>query len=400
MLKRALRDVSIWAIDADVVVGQPQAYCRNRMGNVALTEHEASVQADIDNSQYMRTAKKAREIMHTTTTCFQEFFCLQQRRVFAIRLFFALFECWSMTLATANAGDIGRQIRMHIPLDNRQTTDKEELGKLLFHDKNLSADGAVSCSSCHDPNRFFSVPDSVSQGVYGRRTFRNAPSLLNVAFFPELMWDGRVVGLEAQAIYPITGKDEMGASIPLLLRRLSSDQIYREKFGKAFGDQEITIDRVVKALASYERTLVSLESAFERYYVYRINDAISEPAKKGWMLFKKHCLSCHAYEIRSPFFSDFRYYNMGIGFDKSSKDMGRYYYSFNPGDRGRFRTPSLRNVVYTAPYMHDGRFATLSEVIDSYRRGAIENIVSNIERNGINITDSEKEDLLAFLETI
>jgi len=290
-------------------------------------------------------------------------------------------------------------LTMFVPLDNATTAAKARLGESLFNDHLLSADGSASCASCHDPRRSFTTDTSVSHGVFGRKTARNAPSLFDVGYMRALMWDGRVTTLEAQVLLPLTSPAEMGASIPGLLYRLESDEAFPPKFAEAFGSPVITLDRVVKALASYQRTLASPTSTFDVYY--RTGTApIPSQARRGWLVFRQNCARCHAYDANNPFFSDFQFRNTGIAATQPTPDNGRFYYTGDPDDRGRFRTPPLRNLASTAPYMHDGSLNTLDEVIDHYQKASANATLVDFGGIPIRLSDSERALLLAFLQEI
>jgi len=290
-------------------------------------------------------------------------------------------------------------LTMIVPLDNARTAAKVRLGEMLFNNRLLSADGSVSCASCHDPSRSFSVDTSVSRGVFGRRTARNAPSLFDVGYMRALMWDGRVATLEAQAVLPLTSPAEMGASITGLLYRLESDAELRSEFAEAFGSPDITLNRVVKALASYQRTLVSPTSTFDVFYRTGTAPA-SVDVRQGWLVFRQKCARCHAYDAGNPFFSDFKYRNTGIAAAQPTPDNGRFYYTGDPADRQRFRTPPLRNVARTAPYMHDGSLQTLAEVIDHYQSASADATLVDFDGMSIRLSDEERSQLLAFLQEI
>ena len=290
-------------------------------------------------------------------------------------------------------------LTMVVPLDNATTAAKARLGEKLFNDHRLSADGSASCASCHDPRRSFTAGTSVARGVFGRRTARNAPSLFDVGYMRALMWDGRVATLEAQALLPLTSPAEMGASIPGLLYRLGSDAELRPKFAEAFGSPAITLDRVVQALASYQRTLASPTSTFDVFY--RTGAAsIPVEARRGWLVFRQNCARCHAYGAGNPFFSDFQFRNTGIAAAQPTPDNGRFYYTGDLDDRRRFRTPPLRNVARTAPYMHDGSLQTLAEVVDHYQRASADATLVDFSRMPIRLSDEERSQLLAFLQEI
>lgn len=246
--------------------------------------------------------------------------------------------------------------------NNAPTLARVELGRRLFYDPRLSADGRVACASCHQQSAAFAhARHRFSHGIGDRIGTRNAPALFNVAWQPDFMWDGAVNHLEHQPLAPLTNPVEMGATLPDTLARLRADPDYPSRFEAAFGSSEIDSQRLLRALAQFLATLVSADSAYDR--AQRGEVALSPTAEKGRTLFGTHCATCHA----EPLFTDFSYRDNGL--DAVPKDPGRGAITGREEDRGRFRVPSLRNVALTAPYMHDGRFETLDAVLDHYTRG-------------------------------
>ena len=283
-----------------------------------------------------------------------------------------------------------------IPADNPVTSEKVALGQKLYFDPRLSKDDSVSCATCHDPRHGFAEPRPVSLGVGGAKGTRNAPTVLNAAFLQEQFWDGRAPTLEEQAKGPLVNPVEM--ALPdhaAVARKIQGIAEYPPLFASAFGDDRVTIDRVVQAIASFERTLLSVEAPIDRF-IGGDTKAISPGAAHGWELFngKARCNTCHGHVGAFPLFTDEQYHNLGIG-----TDVGRFAVTKEPKDTGAFKTAPLRNVAKTAPYMHDGSEATLAAVIDFYDRGGNPNPHLDGGMRPLALTDAEKADLLALLDT-
>lgn len=292
-----------------------------------------------------------------------------------------------------------------IPPDNPQTPQKIALGKRLFFDPRLSVDGTVACASCHNPALGWSNGLSFAFGVRGRTGRRSAPTVLNAAYFDTLFWDGRAPSLEEQAGGPLTHPIEMGGQTgDQIARRLSAVPGYATLFAEAFGPGTVTFDHVVKAVASYERTLLAANSPFDRYQYGGDQAALSGPQVRGLALFKDKdgpgCAKCHRFDDFSALFTDLRFHNVGVGTDHPDPDVGREAVTGRPEDRGKFRTPSLRNIALTAPYMHDGRFATLGQVVDFYSKGGTKNPNLDPDIRPFEITPAQKADLIAFLNAL
>jgi len=319
-----------------------------------------------------------------------------------------------------------------VPPDNPITPEKVELGRKLYFDKRLSVDNTVSCATCHDPKFAFTDGKKVSEGVKGQKGARNAPTVLNAMFYEEQFWDGRAKTLEEQAKQPIINPIEMGMpDHDAVVKKLKGIPEYVDAFKKVFGG-EITIDRIAQAIAAFERTLLTGNSPFDRFIAGDQN-AISESAKRGWQLFqgKARCITCHEFNRSNPFFTDNKYHNIGVAMNQEGfaelarkaellvkegkldqrkldelalnpaySELGRFLVTFNPKDIGAFKTPTLRNVELTAPYMHDGSEATLLDVIEFYNRGGNENPNLSGEMRPLNLTDQEKQDLVEFLKSL
>lgn len=315
-----------------------------------------------------------------------------------------------------------------IPGDNPQTPEKVALGRTLFEDRRLSADGTVSCSTCHLPDRAFTDGRTVAQGVQQRGGTRNAPTLINSAYLTSLFWDGRRETLEEQAADPLVNPVEHGlGSHGELLATVRADAAYAAAFRAAFGvsPESIEIEHVAKALAAFERTLVAGDSPFDRYRYGGDPAALSVAQIRGLALFagRAGCTTCHTIGEEHALLTDHEFHTIGIGrqrvqprlaerttrlvrlseaerdrgitSDPEVADLGRFAVTLKPGDIGRFRTPSLRNVALTAPYMHDGSVPTLEEAVERevYYRG--------LEAGRpLVLTPQEKADLVAFLEAL
>jgi cytochrome c peroxidase len=300
---------------------------------------------------------------------------------------------WSMTLP------LGLQAgAAYVPDDNPMSDAKVGLGKLLYFDKRLSKNMTIACASCHNPFHGFADPARTSMGVGGELGGRNSPTVLNRLFSADQFWDGRAKDLEHQAHGPLTNPIEMSMpSDDEVVKRVRDVKGYAPLFKKAFGDETVDIDRIAKAMASYERTVVTGDSPYDRYQA-GTKDALSPAAVRGLAIFngKGNCKACHA----GFNFTDETYQNIGVGTNKPSPDAGRYDVTKNDADRGKFKTPTLRNIVQTAPYMHDGSEETLATVIDFYDRGGIANPNLSKEIKPLHLTVQEKRDLVAFLESL
>ena len=323
-----------------------------------------------------------------------------------------------------------------IPRDNPMTPAKVELGRKLFFDPRLSADGKISCGSCHDPGRAFTDGKPVAEGIGGRIGVRNSPTPLNSMFNASQFWDGRAGSLEEQARMPLVNPDEMGnASHEQVVARLGAIPEYLREFRETFGSAP-NIDLFAKAIASFERSLVSGNSALDRYLAGDVN-ALSDSARNGLMLFrsKARCGVCHSFNqafaafATFPFLTDMNYRNTGVAanyreFDPlarlamtASKDesgaartalatrqraseLGRFVVSGNVLDIGAFRTPSLRNIELTGPYFHDGSVATLAEVVRFYVKGGIANPTRDWQLEPVALDESEQRDIVEFLKSL
>jgi cytochrome c peroxidase len=284
-----------------------------------------------------------------------------------------------------------------VPASNPLTHAKVELGKLLYFDKRLSKDDTISCATCHDPAKGWTDQAPVSTGIRGQKGARSAPSVLNSAYYETQFWDGRAESLEAQAVGPIENPIEMGFTHDGVVEKLSGIAGYRAKFKKAFGDDAVTIDRVGMAIASFERTVLTGNSPYDRYEAGK-KKAMSSAAQRGMSLYfgKANCSVCHS----GKNFSDSQFHNIGVGMDAKKPDLGRYDATKNDADKGAFKTPTLRNLKYTAPYMHDGSQKTLAEVVEFYDIGGHKNEWLSKDMRPLGMTAAEKKDLIAFLNAL
>ena len=281
------------------------------------------------------------------------------------------------------------------PPDNPTTTAKVVLGKNLFFDPRLSGNNRVSCATCHVPNKAFADGQAFSIGVKGQKLARNTPSILNLGFQKELFWDGRAKSLEEQALMPVKSPQEMNQPIEELILELKTIGEYRESFTRAFEDG-INAVNVAKALAAYERSLISKPSPYDDY-LNGDKKALSVSALRGLELFEGDagCVRCH----NGPLLSDGKFYRLGVG----RGDVGRAVITGKREDAYRFRTPSLREVSRTAPYMHDGSKKTLYQVVEYYYRGVPTRGPEGLELDVEPLSDrsfTEIDDLVAFLRTL
>ncbi len=271
-----------------------------------------------------------------------------------------------------------------------------ELGRKLFYDPILSKDSTISCASCHSPfNAFAHTDHDLSHGIRDQIGFRNAPALFNLAWHSNFMWDGAVNHLDMQALAPISSHTEMDEDISNICLKLSMSDNYQKLFEKAFGNNNISGERVLKALSQFQLSLVSAESKYDS--VIQNLTVFTPQEKKGYELFLKHCNSCHS----EPLFSNFQFADNGLQIDTTLNDFGRMKVTQNKADSLKFKIPSLRNLQYSYPYMHDGRFKKLSEVLNHYVKG-IENrpgLAKDLAKK-IPLSSTEKVDLIAFLLTL
>ena len=309
---------------------------------------------------------------------------------------------FAATLAALPAAErldipLGLDNYLPVPEDNPLTREKVELGRRLFNEKQLSRDGTVACSTCHDPKRNFTDDKPLAEGVFGRIGARRVPAILNRAYGTAFFWDGRIPTLEEQVLQPIINDKEMDMTLEEAVARLRADEEYAAEFDSVFG-HAITEQDVSHALASYVRTILAGNSRYDRY-LNGEGDALTELERRGLEIFrgKGNCTDCHL----GPNLTDEKFRNTGIAWkDGELADLGRFRFTKRENDRGSFKTPTLRNAASRAPYMHDGSLATLSDVADYYNRGGNRNPWLDRELSPLRLTDAEKEALVAFLQTL
>ena len=318
-----------------------------------------------------------------------------------------------------------------IPKDNQPTAARIELGRKLYFDARLSADGTVACATCHDVTRGFADRRPVSEGIGDKLGRRSAPTTLNAALLTSQFWDGRAATLEAQAILPIVNPIEMGHKTGReATPAIASDPAYTAMFKAAYG-RAPNYDDIGRSIAAFERTLMFLDAPLDRYLRGDTN-AISESARRGWVLFngKGRCVTCHPMNRANPIGSDGRFHNVGVSarhqkfgelarqavsalaksdtaqsidrlaLETDASELGRFLVTRNRADLGGFRTPTLRNAGITAPYMHDGTMPTLWDVMDHYNKGGEANLFLDGGIESLALTEPEISDLVALMFTL
>ena len=324
---------------------------------------------------------------------------------------------------------------LNVPAENPVTADKIELGRRLFYDRRLSLNGTFSCAMCHIPEQGFTSHEmATAVGVEGRSVRRNSPSLYNVGYAKLLFHDGRENSLEQQVWGPLLAANEMAnPSVAVVVDKINAIEDYRQRFQKAF-KQNANMLTIGQALASYQRSLNSADSAFDRWYYGQQTQAMTDSAQRGFGLFngKSGCQQCHSIGSQAALFTDQQRHNTGVGYAASmwrdsgqqliqvapgvnisvdkqalksvaqvrTHDLGFYEVSQQPADRWAYKTPGLRNIALTAPYMHDGSFANLPAVIDFYDQGGVANENLSPMIKPLHLTAEEKQDLLAFLRSL
>jgi cytochrome c peroxidase len=284
-----------------------------------------------------------------------------------------------------------------VPKDNPLTAERVQLGRQLFFDTILSADNTVACASCHSPAHGFAGPGERPRGIRGQQTPRKAPSLLNRAYGTAFFWDGRSSTLEEQSLRPIEDPAEMGAKLPYILQRLQDTPAYKEKFAKAF-DDGVTAQNLGKALAGFERTLLRGDSPIDRFREKGQRSAATDEERHGQWLYesKGSCWKCHS----GPNFTDEQFHDTGVSWGKEPIDLGRFRVTNQEADRGKFKTPTLRGVGLTAPYMHDGSMKTLDEVVEFYSKGGGPNSHLDPLIAPLKLNKDEVKALVAFLKSL
>ena len=316
---------------------------------------------------------------------------------------------------------------LNIPASNIQTDKKIALGKALFFDTHFSKDNSISCASCHHVDKAFTDGLAHAIGINGQIGPRNAPTLLNAAFFETFFLDGRENSLEQQALKPMLNPIEHGIeSEQDILEVVLNNDLYKKQFQDVFAisEHEISVEHIAKAIASYERTLIAGNSPFDQYYFAGDRSQLSPSAARGILIFRRkgNCANCHEISWNNALFSDNRFYNIGVGSSlinpvidsivagknvdslglnsQQRSELGRFNVTKVLSDIGKFKTPTLRNIALTAPYMHDGSEKTLKQVIEYYDKGGDKNRFLDAAIYPLHLTDQEKADLLAFMETL
>ncbi len=285
---------------------------------------------------------------------------------------------------------------MEIPAENQLTQARIDLGRKLFYEPLLSSDSTVSCGTCHLPEMAFTDGLSVSAGVDGATGMRNAPTLANIGYAPLLFHDGGVETLELQSQQPIFSNEEMNFSIAGFLERIDGDEEYLRMFRAAY-DREPDAFGITRAIASFERTLISGNSRFDKYYYQQDLDALSDAEIRGMNLFlssEANCESCH----QLPLFTNFEFENIGLF--TTYADSGRARISHLVEDQGKFKVPTLRNIQLTAPYMHNGSMQSLQEVVVHFNDGGVGHVNQSAEVQPLGLSAQEQEDLVAFLHSL
>ena len=306
-----------------------------------------------------------------------------------IALLLSAIVCKSqLTEIPSGSWPLGLEPDFLLPNDTPLSDTVVLLGKYLFFDVRLSKDLSVSCATCHKPEFGFSNRTSVAEGVFKQKGKRKVPTVVNRLFGQSQFWDGRAASLEDQIMGPLFNPIEMGIDEKTLIERLQKNPVYPHLFREAFGSSEIRLDGVVKAIASFERTLVSGGSPFDRYEWNGEESALSDSGKRGLELFrgKARCSLCHI----GVNFTDERFHNIGVGNGEGQEDLGRMAITNDPTDFGKFRTPSLRNVDLRAPYMHDGSISSLEEIIEFYNDGGHQNANLDEEIKPLNLKRTRK----------
>ena len=278
---------------------------------------------------------------------------------------------------------------------NPLTEEGFQLGRQLFYDPILSKDSTISCASCHlQATGFTHVDHSLSHGIDGKIGTRNSMTMMNLAWSKTFMWDGGVNHLDVQPLNPITSPVEMNETLANVVNKLQKNDKYKSLFFAAFGDENITGQRVLKALSQFELLLVTANSKYDK--VMRKEAVFTEQEQNGYQLFKNNCASCHT----EPLFTNGKYENNGIPLDTTLNDIGRQRITEKSDDYLKFKVPTLRNIQFTNPYMHDGRFKKLTEVVKHYNSlGNNKNLPKQLQKP-MNLTDNERVDLVAFLLTL
>jgi cytochrome c peroxidase len=279
---------------------------------------------------------------------------------------------------------------------NQLTKEKILLGRVLFYDPILSNDSTISCNSCHSPfNAFTHVDHALSHGIHDSIGTRNSPALMNLAWQNTFMWDGAINNLDMQSLAPISHPAEMASHINDVVKKLNRSKLYKKLFDDAYQDSIATGEKTLKAIAQFMLTIVSANSKYDKVMNKKAEFTVQE--QNGYQIFKKNCASCHT----EPLFTNGTFANNGIGTDTVLNDIGRMKVTQRKEDAYKFKVPTLRNIEFSYPYMHDGRFKKLGEVLNHYSNGIKQSeTLSGKLKSGITLSANEKVDLMAFLLTL
>lgn len=279
---------------------------------------------------------------------------------------------------------------------NKLSKEKILLGRVLFYDPILSKDSTISCNSCHSPfSAFTHVDHAVSHGIHDSIGTRNAPALMNLAWHKSFMWDGAINNLDMQSLAPISHPAEMGSNINDVVMKLNRSKLYKKLYLNAFNDSIATGEHTLKAIAQFMLTIVSCNSRYDK--VMNNEDKFTPQEENGYQIFKKNCSSCHT----EPLFTNGEFANNGLAVDSLLNDKGRARITQKKEDAYKFKVPTLRNIEFSYPYMHDGRFKKLNEVLNHYTNGIKKSETLDAKlQNGIVLTSNQKVDLIAFLLTL
>ncbi|MCE9670859.1 cytochrome-c peroxidase [Myxococcus stipitatus] len=356
----------------------------------------------------------------------------------SLAVLLSVHEAWAAPPAPASApppdplplGVSAALWKVSVPASAAPSPDRVALGEKLFNDKRLSLDDSVSCATCHDPNKGFTDGKTVSEGVKGLKGMRNSPTVLNALFNGSQFWDGRAASLEDQAKLPILNPVEMAMPSPeAVVAKVRAIPEYATAFQQVF-KRDVTYDDLAAAIAAFERTQFSGNARFDRF-IFGETKALDEAERRGWALFngKARCNSCHAGNAVNPLFSDQKFHNIGVAAHKQDfpqlareglkvvrlgdekqidelalqtrfSELGRFLVTKQENDVGAFKTPTLRNIGITGPYMHDGSLVTLWDVIDHYNKGGVPNPYLDGGMQRLGLTEPEIDDLVAFLFTL
>jgi len=292
------------------------------------------------------------------------------------------------------------------PANNPPTAETIALGRKLFYDTRLSGDNSLSCASCHNPELGFTDRLRFARGMGGAIGARNAPTLLNAAYSSFQFWDGRAASLEEQSVIPMADPIEMNQPHEVSVSKIGADPAYKADFAKAFGPGAVTLVKIQKSLASFERTLLSGNSAFDRYEYGKDKGALTPAQIHGLAIFvdpkRGNCAVCHTIGSKYALFTDGKFHNTGAGVsgDGNFTDLGRYNQTKAEADKGSFKTPTLRNVALSAPYMHDGSLKTLKDVVDFYAGGGNSSPSLDKEMRSLALSAQDRADLVQFLEAL